>query len=265
MNTISLERLVSTLKFRAAVQPSENMSDPDLEGLIADAVANHNPAYSVSAAASSVPEREKMAVIYLAWSAVCRIRASLFANQTDLNNGAGFASDRTSPFAKNLKLAEQLDKDYLIEIAGLGLIQAGVGPTMSNLVIHDGSSNAVLPAAIAPYPPAVNLLVPVAIAGDGTVTLEASYSSFPEFARLHIFYEDSSTAIYQPWNFTSTSGVPGIRNGLTPIASTTNVSQRIFQLVGFPLSGAHTHRFLAVLLNVNGLCSYSVEVAIVTT
>lgn len=257
---VSLADLVEWLKLKAAIQDSEEsaFSAGNLRSLIQEAVSKHNPNYSVSDTASTVPSREKECVTTLACASIALIRA--FQLSTSSNSSAnGFSTEHDSPFSRCLKLNKHLlEVVYPADLLAAGVTSTTTGPVMSELTTLDKSRNIQTNPHIVKAPPAVVLSVFSGPDPGGFVIISVASTSISNFSTFRVFVKTGDDSIREVWNFASTV-FPQIAEGSSSI--TFNSIPLSFKLQDLP-AGPSTLRVIACLVNTNELASYSNELVI---
>lgn len=261
MNT-TLTNLINLLKFWGRVQPSEGFHDPDdLTNIITQAVGLHNSAYVVSSSACTVPAKEEYVVTLLAWSLLCTVRATKFANEASIR-ADGFVSNRDTPFEKNLKLADLLRKRYEEQCKIIGLtIFAGAGPVrVSQALSVEADTGAMLPFDISQEPPLVQLTSEGNI-GSGTLILVFTTTLFDQFAARYVFHSSGSEPLHQPWNFAS-AVFPGVDSAATKLMEIGDQRLRQIKLTNLVTTPGTVHRFLVATKTRSDVNGYSNELVL---
>lgn len=263
MTFVSLSDLLDDLTFKAQIQlsGSESYFSGRLESVLVEAAARHNSSYTLSNAASTVPAREKRAVVLLAWAEVCRIRATVWANDPNISGASGYGSDRATPYRKNMDLAESLEKQYGTECSSLELTSYANAPKVSDLVTRDAQLGAISELNVAPAPPAVSLSVTTPSGGEAVLTV--TFPRFLDFYMLGVLYLEGADPIIQNWNFASPNGVPRTHNSAEVVHRSFAPDQTQFKVTGVSAVQGTTVRFLVFLSNRNSQFSYSNEVTFV--
>lgn len=252
-----LGTLVTTLKFKADIEVSDDFSDAQLQALINDALLEHNPSMTML----TLPATEERLVLLLAWAEVCAIRATRFAKQADLVGNitgygqAGFGQNMESPFTRNLKMAEFLRKQYVELGSTLGVANSSV--VSSSVLRIAPEFDAQVSTTESVPPPPITLT-----SGDNQndyVVLSWTMADYPNFYRYHIFTSLGVTpCIYQEWNYASTTGIPCILDGLTAAGIVDTQSVKSVKLTG--IDRTDITRYLVVCESRSGKFSYSNEI-----
>ncbi len=248
------EVLLPRLKTEASIQASEQFDYVnDLEVDIVDAISQHNQFYN----SETLPELEVPLVMLLAWAKVCYRRASRFAQQPNDTGGQGFASDRTTPFNKNIKLAETLIQRYRFLVDSMGLSNTATGIVQGRLTKFDSLINQITPRSLG-VPPVVTLAVSAGESlTDGTTLIiewvSRAYNNFTSF----ILFSKIGATILQKWNWESATGVPGINDSAIKVVTLTDASQTSLMLTG--LDKTQVNHLLLVNRSSSEKYSYSNE------
>lgn len=264
MATVTMGNLVKKLRRRAFIEASdEQLDDSILNELLADAATRHNPAYSVSDSASSVPEREALCVIYLAAAESFVMRAAKFATVGNVTGASGYGSDSDTPFRKCQKMAEWFSGDlYAKECSQLGILKGTPGVTVSDTIVRDRVTGIQLPQGKLPRD---NGSVTASLVGsqivDGSLTLNFDLSSVQNVGQIWILVlNHPDEGIRQPWNSNSIP-VGGIHADAEAL-QTLNTTQ--VKLTGLVANSGDTMRFMvAVVSATSGVCAFSDELSLV--
>jgi hypothetical protein len=264
MPNTTLAAILTDLKRYAQIPSSEAISDSDLEAAIQDAVSQHNAAYTATSSSCSVPVEEKFPVVLFSWSLVSVLRASARAGESSGGGPSGFNSDRQSPFAQLMKLANDLKTRYAEACKSLGLSKyAGSGvPVMSEVTCENLDLGVQTPVEMAIPLPAPILSSANQVAGNGELVLSWEFKDNSNFSQYVLFHLSGSSAIYENWNYDSTSGVPLINNNASNLMSTNRMERRATKVLNLSATQGTINRFLLVAVSKSGKYSYSNEVVI---
>lgn len=252
------ETLKSQLVRRAVIQPAEGLA-ATLDDIFTTALSQFDPSTEGNFTALTPIEYE--AVILLAWIEVCMTRASTMAPQPSLalrNNAPGFGADRDTPFKKCMDLAKKLEERYhaYCERHGIGEYEEDGGDvTVGSLYRDDERSSGKLPVTDAPALPIPTL---TATPETGAVLIEWNLGSPDTLAEAMLFVCTNS-AIYQPWNQNSTTGIPRLNNLASITYRTTDIGEKAVRCT----TTSGTYYFLLVLRDTNGNLTYSAPVTAV--
>lgn len=250
----TMSDLVERLKREAKIEESEGFSDDeDLAVDIADAVARHNPYYTVA----SLPDSEIGLVMLLAWSKVCLRRATKFAKETDSKGAQGFAADRSTPYTKNIGLAKALEERYKAMADNMGVASSSTAIVQGKLLTKDALLNLVTPTYLNNVP---SVKLTLADSGPDYVVLEWDTREYDDFREFLVFAKEGA-AIYQKWNIDSATGTPLILDSATRVADLTQPDQRAIKITGVDRS-VETNHFLVVSRSGSNKYAYSNEVTV---
>lgn len=267
-NTVK-EILKAKLISRAGVLPQEVIY-ANLTDYLDDAVVEQSLSYLINGLPNyeAIPVRLYDLVVILAWIRVCEARASNAAAQPSLKGvGAGFGSDRDSPFSKNMAMVKYLREKYSADRTLLETNESedGAGDiTIGELYRPDELVDAGVPfrsapAVIAPVM-SVGAILGVAAgtsAGDegGSVILNWESVFSPYFDELLIF-RSSTAGIYQSWNGEGSNSVPFVSTAATQIFSTHGNLARGLKSIGL---SAGTYYYVLALRDTAGRFTFSIE------
>lgn len=254
----SLATLVASLKEVANVTANDVISDTLAGTFLTQALAQHNPLYTVS----SLPAREEEAVQILAWIKVCLKRASNVVSQQTAHGPAGFGQDRETPYRKNTDMVGQLQRQYQAVCGRLGLSNDGTGVTVSHLTTLDDRTDAVTPLSLEPTIGPLVLTVTQSTTNLSIFDFTWDFPTFDNFDSVQLFMveralTETDDALYQEWNYESDTGIPRLLNGATLLTTITRADQKAVRVT--ELDFLLRHRFLAVLKTRSGHYAYSEE------
>lgn len=264
--TTTLGAMVADLKVKSQVQTSENFADPSFfESLIISAGKKHNSSYAISTTACSVPDLEAEAVTLLAWIDFCFIRASRFASSPG-SSQQGFSTNRDTPYYKLIDLAKQLKSMYAELCGSIGLVSFyGAGsPVMSEVTCENLDLGAMTPIEIslnAPTP-ALSTVPSDRVAADGTIVLNWMSKDFNNFAAFFVLQMTGAESVLQPWNYASSSSIPGIHDSASLVGRVNRAEVRSVKLQGLTITPGTINRFVVVTATKSGKFAYSNEVVL---
>jgi hypothetical protein len=268
MNT-TLVALVARLKVLARVQASEKFDDPaDFNMVFEQAVSLHNSSYTCTETACTVPRKEAFPVELLAWSLLCHMRASRFAQDANISTDQ-FKTSRDSPFDKNMRLAEGIQNRYkqTCQALGLSVFYGAGGPVRQSettAVAHEFGY--VTPLDIALIPPHVQLSGTYSVGSDlnGQVILRLETIKFSQFGdRLIYSLTHATETLFTEWQGANKTHEVGKINLLASLLLHTQDQKQVaFKVTGLSPAVGDKHRFLVVTRNLSGIPAYSNELVI---
>ena len=253
-----LATLVASLKEVANVTANDVISDTLAGTFLTQALAQHNPLYSVA----SLPAREEEAVQILAWIKVCLKRASNVVSQQTAHGPAGFGQDRETPYRKNMDMVAQLQRHYQAVCGRLGLSNDGTGVTVSFLTTLDDRTDAVTPLSLEPVVGPLVLTVTQSTSNLSIFDFTWNFPAFDNFDSVQLFMvertvQEVDDTLYQEWNYESDTGIPRLLNGATLLVTVSRADQKSVRVTELDITKCH--RFLAVLKTRSGHYAYSEE------
>jgi hypothetical protein len=254
--------LISLLKKKASIQESETQftsnADELLKSIMDAALLEHNAGFSYT----NLPVDQERLVLLLAWEEVSITRASAIADAPNLSGTSGYGQDRNSPYYKNIDLAKKLREKYseLCSLMGLSTTSEPSSVVSSNIIIpSDELSGALVPVSVA-LPP--NMVLSLAETHAGEVVLIWTVRDYKNFLSLRIAYmTGNSEALYQDWNFDSSTGIPKVNNSAI-ILPTTITDRRIRSVKVSGLSFTNVQYFLLIMEGLGNFFSYSNVLAV---
>lgn len=242
-----------------------------LDSYLDEAVAEHDASYAPAGVAdyNLIPVAEYELVLLLGWVRVCEFRASNAAPQPSLRGvGAGFGSDRDTPFAKNMAMAKYLRQQYTDLKATLegNDSDAGAGDILlGELYRKDELIDAAVPFNVAPNLKAPTLsassIVDVATGGADLGSVIVAWTGvYSEYFGELLMFRHTSPGIVQMWNSTGNSGIPFIATAASYIYSTTDNFAKSIKNTQL---AAGTYYFVLLMRDTSGRYSYSNEVEVV--
>lgn len=214
-------------------------------------------------------KREYELVLILAWIRVCDSRASAYAAQASISGaGAGFGSDRDTPFAKNSKLAKELRFRYSELLASLTTEEDGDsgGITVGELVRHDDLIDASVPLSQAQplRAPRLSSRSPTTVSAGGTLqgTVILSWTEVKsEYFSEAIIVINDTAGIAQDWNGAGNNDkVPNVATASSAVYRTTDSKTTATKL---SYLAAGTYYFVLALRDANGRFTFSNEITVV--
>lgn len=266
MSYTTLELLVEDLKLKSQVQTSDGFSNPEVfESLVKSAGKKHNSSYVITGASCTVPSLEHDAVVYLAWAELCVIRASMFAAAPS-TNAQGFGTNRDTPYYKLMDLSKELRVMYkeACEAIGLSSFYGSGAITQSEVTVEsiDLGAQAPLEMSATPPSPVITTTPSDRVNGDGTIVVNWTTKDFSNFEWFAVVFLQGASAIYQDWNWNSTTGIPRLNNSATVLGRINRMDIRSVKLENLTATTGTVNRFLVVLKTKSGKYAYSNEVAI---
>lgn len=263
------DTIKSRLIGRAGISAQESCNTY-LDSYLDEAVAEHDSSYAPAGVAdySLLPVSEYELVLLLAWVRVCEFRASNAAPQPSLRGvGAGFGSDRDTPFAKNMAMAKYLRQQYdnLKSTLESQESENGTGDiTLGELYRKDDLIDAAVPLTVAPllkaptlsYASVVDVQTGGADLGSVIVSWTAVLSEY--FSELFLF-KSSTAGIVQMWNETPASGIPFVSADASQIYATTDNFSKAVKNTSL---AAGTYYYVMAMRDTNGRYSFSNEIAV---
>ncbi len=248
--------LAVTLKRRASVQASEDITDDDLAVLLTEALTEHDPDLTFT----TLPTNQEYCVILLGWIKVCYVRAGKTSNDNNLSGAAGFGQDRNTPYYKAIDLAKQLRKEYESLCATLSIDPNPAAPsiTVSTLRVLNTRYLGVAPLSEAPVPPAPVLSV-TEDAGAEAV-LAWTFTDFDDFNAFILYTVSGTNPIYQAWNFNSVTGTPLVSDAAEQIGRYSVEDLRGLKLT--EIDRTQITRLLLVVQSASGRYNYSNELTL---
>lgn len=247
-------------------EQSAYLSAAEIDTLIVDAVMEHSSVYT---SMPDVPQREIEAVLLLALERVQLRRSVAYATEKSLKGAEGFGTDRNTPYYKCIDSANMLRKQYEALVAKLGIESKG-DVIVSTISKQSVKFDRLVPDDSAPSLPDVTLAVHSSSEDDGTgttYTLQWTMSKDHAylFFQYHLFHMTGSSAIFQPWNYESTKGVPHVNNDATKLLTVDNISNTVVKVSNITKTGSTVNRFLLGYESRNGYFNLSNELALTGT
>jgi len=276
-------QLLTSLQVRGQFKSQEAIY-PTLSTYIDDAYQEHAPDNNMDY--SLLTKLEYQLVVLLAWSRACVSRASFIAPDSNMKSaGSMFGSDRDTPFAKNLKLAEYLLGEYhrlkgaiAENAAPVDDVEAAGDITIGDLYRNDELLSARTPLYIAPSMRVSNMaaqiITPDTGGGIGSVVLSWGAMEFENFGEIYLI-QSPVAGIYQNWNLDGnatpgTTSTPSIASSLAvipfcnPAASiiyrTTDSFRKAAKVINL---AAGTYYFAFAVRDTTSNYSYSNELTVV--
>lgn len=198
-----LSVLVGKLREDGGLTDSEEFSDQKLEQWLNDAIRRHDP----TANPAAIDDTEDEAVVLLAQIQLCYARAAKWANDPSVSGGAGYGTDRNTPYYKNMDMAARLQDRYARIV-----LEGASDPTNQIVQGHLTVINPEIEAVVTGDLPIIPVVLSK-IGVDGTnISLKWQMEYVPDFAD-YFFYVDTATGIYQVEKIdTNSEGVPKLRD-----------------------------------------------------
>jgi len=205
-------------------------SDPVIERWAAEAILEHNAGYNVDG--SDLPTKEEPLVRLLMQIKLCDARAAKAANQNDIRNQSGYGTDRSTPYWKNIDMSLKLRSKYSSMLSHMGLVGATDGVStvvVGRLSVIEPAFNARVPYYFDQTPLAVPVLTQLSVA---LTSCQVQWTISKDETFLEYLLFGSLNTILAPTNTVSTTGIPKIADGATPLLSYSDPHANGVELTG---------------------------------
>lgn len=254
-----LSTLRDSLKRQARVQPSENFTDPDVEGFINAALREHNSNYTIG----TLPAAEEELVLLLGWIRLCHSRAAQWAQAADTGGQARLGQDNDTPFKKNMSLAKSLKLRYDELRIGLGLESKSDVIEVSTSTAQDTWTEAEVPLALSRplTAPVLSLAAGESLAEGTTYILKWTVERSENFQEWRLFHmataSNGAATIREEWNQFSAAKTPQISDAAALVKTISD--QQILCLRVTGVDKSQRNLFLLVAVSRSGKYSYGNE------
>lgn len=255
---LSIGEIRDELIIDASVQDSEEIDESTIDRYLAEAISEHNSAYSLDG--SDLPSREVPLVKLLAWIKLTNLRASTWATKNSVSGGQGYGNDRDTPFSKLSRQAASLRADYDKKCVSMGIALDAGGEgspiVQGSLTVRDFEFEARTPYQFDRTKLTAPSLGIIGVVAQTTLSLLWSKSKDETFTSYVVFYKlGASVALYDETNTNSAAGVPRIVDDAIKIHTVSDPDNNSLKIMGLTANTDYT--FIVAVSNRQSKWVYS--------